>query len=364
MMGQHGADGPAWRPAGTSGRKTGLRVDDYRPVNGDHLCSVWTDPLTDRRTAHRFLASATEGQEALWVQDRLRAAGAFPGEDPSTISARFAYYSTDDVHVAGGCFDSERMRQFWADKAAEAAGRRASHVRAVAEMAWALRGLPGTDETPVFESSLNPHLAPLPMSVLCQYGSTRFSAESLLAMLLCHPLVMIGEDVHRNPFYLIHEHFPERFATVRNDPVGSLLPIWMHFLEQQDSAADLAGFLCNSLPTLVPAVRVWVMLAGLSKPLALDSESDAVEPIDSQLFGLKTLDRRGRLFTIWPDSHLVVGGAVQVGIIDNLGVLDVAYQNDAGRIIVARRGAFSARETARFATMASAVGRALASLNG
>ncbi|MGH2405519.1 MAG: MEDS domain-containing protein, partial [bacterium] len=265
--------------------------------------------------------------------------------------------------IKGGWFDPDRMRQFWSDRAAEAVSRRTRHVRAVAEMAWALRALPGTDEAPLFESSLNPHLRPLPMSVICQYGSTRFSAEILLAMVLSHPLIMIGETVHHNPFFVDHDRFPERFAAARTNLAGALVPIWMHFLARQGSVANLATFLCNSLPTLIAADRVWVALDGLPHPLALDVESDSIDPADSEVFRRKTLDRRGRLHTLWPSSDRVVGGAVQFGNLDYLGALEVTYYGNAGRLLAARRGPFTNGDTARFASMASAVGRALASLS-
>lgn len=308
-----------------------------------------------------FLESATDGQESLWIRDRSGDSNPKASNGAASDATRIACYSTDDVHVSGGWFDPDRMRRFWADRAVEAAARRTSHVRAVAEMAWALRELPGTDEAPVFESSLNPHLSPLPMSVICQYGSTRFSADILLAMILCHPLVMIGEVVYHNPYFVDHDHFSERFAALRSDPAGALLPIWMHFLERLDSMESLATFLCNSLPTLISADRVWVMLPGLAGPLALDVESDSVDAADPQTFRLKTLDRRGRLYTFWPSSHGLVGGAVQLGTLDYFGALEVAYHHNAGRLVVARRGPFAHRDTARFTSMASAVGRAIAS---
>jgi hypothetical protein len=35
-----------------------VSIEQYRPVNGDHLCSLWTDPATDRRTGRRYLDGA------------------------------------------------------------------------------------------------------------------------------------------------------------------------------------------------------------------------------------------------------------------------------------------------------------------
>jgi len=336
-----------------------VHIEDYSPRDGDHLCSLWTDPVTDRAVGTRFLAGGDAAERGLWILDSSRDGECGIPADFAAGSGPFIRYSTDRVHVEGGRFDPDRMRGFWSSRAAETAPSGAKHLRAVAEMAWALRALPGTDQAPAFESSLNPHLHSLPLSVICQYGSTKFSAEILLAMILSHPLVVIGDRVMTNPFSIDHEHFPERFAALRGDSQAALVPMWSHFLHELPSTTEVATFLCNSLPTLIGAERVWVTLHGMPEPLMLEVATDRVTATDLEPVRRLTLDRRGRLYGLWPGSERIAGGAVQFGMIEGLGVLESTYYRDTGRIIVTRTDAFARPELARFATIASEVARAM-----
>jgi len=303
----------------------------------------------------RFLRSIGPDENALCVLDPSRdslheSPEAFPDFAPAT-------YSTSNVHLDGGYFDPARMRGFWRTRSLEAASRGVRHLRAVAEMAWALRGLPGTEHAEVFESSLNPALAGLPISVICQYGSTRFPPRILLAMLLNHPKVVIGERVFSNPFYVDHDEFPARLERLGTDPIDALIPIWRHFLHRLPSSRELATFLCNSLPSLIPSTSVFVRTDGVECHFdttleALNDNGHVASP--PGVFS--------RLFALWASSHEMLGGAVHVGTEGAQTVLDATYEGLSTRVTLVRTGSFSSGELIRFTGLASAVGTALAAL--
>jgi len=333
-----------WAPPAESG----VPLSRYHPVGGDHLCSLWTDPQRDRQAAARFLAGCAEGEQAFWIQDALRAGLPAEGEADR--------YTTDGVHVRGAVFLPGRMRAFWRDETLRRRDTGARHVRAVAEMTWALRGLPGTEELPVFESSLNPALTSLPLSVICQYGSSGFAPETVLAVVLSHPLVVIGEQVYPNPFYVPDDRFSERFARLRADPVSALVPVWTHFLHRQPSAEALAAFACNSLPTLLGATRVWVGLREVEATLALDVERDRLERVGPA--DLPVLEQRGRLHALWPSIGRRPGGAVHSGTVGGLAALEATLEEARARVVVARPH-FGGGDVALFVTLGVTLAQAL-----
>lgn len=333
---------------------TGIHLGEYRPGNGDHLCSVWTHPRDDRRAGMRFLQNVGPDEGALCVLDPSRD---LLGEPPREPDFSPAIYSTSNVHVEGGYFDPERMRGFWRQRSLEASGRGVRHLRAVAEMAWALQGLPGTEHAEVFESSLNPALSTLPISVICQYGSTRFPPRIVLAMLLIHPKVIIGERLFSNPFYVKDEEFPARLERLSVDSIGALIPIWRHFLHRLPSSRDLATFLCNSLPSLLPSTSVSVQIEGAA--CGLDTTLEVLTEVDDAAPPSGTLTR---LVALWATSHGMLGGAVHVGTDGTRRVLDVTFEGGLSRIVLERTDDFSSRELLRFTNLASAVGTALAAL--
>lgn len=328
--------------------RQGTAIADYRPEDGDHLCSLWTDPPTDRLAARRFLLGAGPGEASLAILDPSRDADPRAAGIAAGLAAeRVELLSTDQAHVDGGAFDPERMRRFWAARAAgaRAAGRR--HLRAVAEMAWQVRGLPGTGEAPLFESSLTPLFSSFPASVLCQYGSTRFTAETVLAMALSHPLVVIGEAVFPNPFHVAHERFAERFEGLRRDPAAALVPAWAYFLRAQPSRAAVGAFLCNSLPTLIGAEQVVVALRGLPSPLALEVDRDRVEPADEgRCRAARAAGRRSRVLAEGP------WGTVRAGRAYGAGALTACLAGGEGTVTAARDGGFPDLDQARFVPLA------------
>jgi hypothetical protein len=336
--------------------QTGIPIMNYHPSEGAHLCSLWTDPATDRITASRFLLNLDADERALCVLEMSREGTPQTRSAAAALTtARVSVVFTDDVHVARGVFDPDRMRAFWLDQARQASKSGGRHLRAVAEMAWVLRGCPGTGQAPVFESSLNPHLQPLPVSVICQYGSSQFGSDLLLGMVLSHPLVVIEDTVFFNPFSVTHERFAAHYEAVRVDAAAALVPVWAYFLSAQPLLSSMGRFLCNSLPTLISTDRVLVILRGLASPLQLVVRDDRVIaadetlPFPAALNGL-ALCAEGA----W--------GRVRSGRVDGGSIMMASFADDAGSIVATRDGTYSQQDEIRFTTLAWRAAHAIRTL--
>jgi signal transduction histidine kinase len=87
--------------------------------------------------------------------------------------------------------------------------RKAGHAgcRITGEMTWALDG--GLKNLAEFEARLNlngvyeRHMC----TGLCQYDMRRFTPEMLREMIIMHPLVVVGDRVCRNPYYVAPERY-------------------------------------------------------------------------------------------------------------------------------------------------------------
>jgi hypothetical protein len=338
--------------------QTNVPISRYCPSPGAHLCSLWTDPATDRLAASTFLRNAGADEQALCIFEPTRETESETRLAAAALSQGYAsVFFTDDVHIAGGFFDPDRMRAFWVTQAQKASHSGARHLRAVAEMAWALRGCPGTGEAPVFESSLNRLLLPLPISVICQYGSTRFAPELLLAMVLSHPLVVIGEDVFFNPFSVSHDRFPSHYQALKANPVAALVPVWAYLLSALPTLATVGTFLCNSLPTLVAADRVLVTFQGLLSPVQLAVSDDRVDWSDGALahqFAAASTRLALRAEGPW--------GRVRSGRGEGMAIMTASFADDAGRIIVTRDEAYSQQDELQFVMLAWHTAQAMSAL--
>jgi hypothetical protein len=79
--------------------------------------------------------------------------------------------------------------------------------RVSGEMSWALRGLPGSDRLPEYEALVNDVLEEHPITAICQYDARRFDGGTLFDILKVHPMMIVGGQVVRNPYYVRPEEF-------------------------------------------------------------------------------------------------------------------------------------------------------------
>jgi PAS domain S-box-containing protein len=107
-----------------------------------------------------------------------------------------------DVYLAGGRFDPEAVFDFAAGAGAQAVGAGFRALRIAGEMTWVLRGDPGADRILEYERKVNERIPELPVTAICQYDRTRFSPEVIRDVIRTHPLVVVGDRVCRN-FYFV-----------------------------------------------------------------------------------------------------------------------------------------------------------------
>lgn len=184
-------------------------------AQGDHLCAFYRG-LRDRdRVLIPYLrAGLVVGDKCLCVVDAT---------DPETVLAELRCHLDADRRVAErqldvlasqhtylhtGGFRTDRMIEFWDGAVRSALGEGGfSFVRAVGEMTWALRDVPGVDELVGYESRLNRFVPLHPQVILCLYDLERFSGELIMDILKTHPKILVRGMVTENPYYLEPEEF-------------------------------------------------------------------------------------------------------------------------------------------------------------
>ena len=116
--------------------------------------------------------------------------------------------SSGQLALHEGLDNADAMVELFSDMAvkAEKAGYRL--IRICGDMAWGLEKMPSTDELVGWEAKYDLHIAPkFPFLALCQYYLGAFGGEVVLDALKTHPLCIVGELVHENPFYTSPEKF-------------------------------------------------------------------------------------------------------------------------------------------------------------
>jgi signal transduction histidine kinase len=174
----------------------------------DHVCTLYEEREEEVAIAVSYLrAGLDRGEFCVCVVDdggeSIRAALASAGVDidAEIRKARLAFF---EQPLAQGLQTRDmlgKIEQFASES------RKAGHTgfRIVGEMSWALDGdLKALAE---FEARLNLNRVwqRHACAGLCQFDVRRFTPETLREMIIVHPLVVIGDRICRNPYYVAPE---------------------------------------------------------------------------------------------------------------------------------------------------------------
>lgn len=181
-----------------------------------HLCLIYDDEAERREVVAKFVedgfvagervAYFTEA-DPLAVRTWLHERGLELPESPA-----FGLFEARDVYYPDGEFLLERMPAYWRAFHSEAAALGFPGERATGETSWS-REVPGGERIVEYEAGLNQVLADLPVTVLCQYDVRLFDGATIFDVLRVHPLMLVGGQIVRNPYYEKPEEFLRRSAS-------------------------------------------------------------------------------------------------------------------------------------------------------
>lgn len=106
------------------------------------------------------------------------------------------------AHLRPGWFDQHAMLALVEEVLSKAKREGFPYTRWVASMGWALEGARGNEDLVEYCARLNAVVANHDVTIVCTYDCTKFSARTVLDVLRCHPLAVIGGLVQVNPFFV------------------------------------------------------------------------------------------------------------------------------------------------------------------
>ncbi|HEX9053058.1 MAG TPA: MEDS domain-containing protein [Anaeromyxobacter sp.] len=184
------------------------RLGDLGPH--DHLCLIYETRGEQLRTMIPFLRQGLEhgdrcvyvadGDTAAAASDAMRAGGVPVDEAVERGALLVAGYR--QIYLAPGRFEPDAVLDFAAGAGHQAASDGYRALRIAGEMAWALRGDPGADRILEYERKVNERIPSTPVTAVCQYDRSRFSPEVIRDVIRTHPLVVVGNRVCRNFYYV------------------------------------------------------------------------------------------------------------------------------------------------------------------
>jgi hypothetical protein len=155
------------------------------------------------------------------LREKLKGRGADVAAAES--SEQFKVLTEDETYIAGGSFAKNRMAGMLKDLLEDARKGSRPTVRALGEMSWALRNLPGTDELAEYECMVNELCTTYGCTLACAYDVNRFSGRVLADAFATHSHIVLNGVIHENPHYMPPEEFVSHVRRRSSGP-GRLRP--------------------------------------------------------------------------------------------------------------------------------------------
>jgi signal transduction histidine kinase len=194
--------------AGDRFERVRAAIEELGPA--DHACTLYDQPGEAVAIAVSYIrAGLDRGELCVCVVDddgeRILDALASEGVDIDREmgNGRLVMFEKPLAHGLETRDMLEKIEQF------AASSRKAGHAgfRLVGEMSWALNG--NMKDLAEFEARLNLNRVweRYACTGLCQFDVRRFKPETLREMIIVHPLVVIGDRICRNPYYVPPEQY-------------------------------------------------------------------------------------------------------------------------------------------------------------
>ena len=181
----------------------------------DHLCLIYETREEQFASIIPFMRIGLErGEKCIYIVDDNTADAVLTAMHSEGINVQSAIKSgalviatKQDAYLKNGYFDPDWMIYFLKETtdATKAAGFKA--LRVTGEMTWALGNDHGVDRLIEYESKLNYFFPHSDVLAICQYNRNRFKPDIILEVIHTHPIVIYGDMVCENLYYIPPDEF-------------------------------------------------------------------------------------------------------------------------------------------------------------
>lgn len=194
---------------------------------GDHVCCLYESDHERLATLSSFVKQGGERREKIiHIVDELAPSITTFAADVKRRCAsgrgvekeQLVVLTAQDVYLRDGVFNPEETLSFFRNETDRALSEGYSGLRVVSEMTWALRKRPGSEELIEFEAKLDAYLPHSRCIAMCRWDLRSFPPIVLLYAMTTHPIVLMGEEVYDNAYYMP----PPDFLARRGIPVATL----------------------------------------------------------------------------------------------------------------------------------------------
>lgn len=185
-------------------------------ANATHICAFFDSESQEYDCLIPYFAEGlAQGEQVVTIRDaskcgehvaKLRERMPAPIDLPIRNN-QLRVVASEETYLQDGTFEAERMYAMLESVLKDAAGSPFERVRTCGDMTWALRNMPGTDELMEYESGVNKLIRDFDCTLMCVYDVNKFSGRAVMDVLATHPMVVMGDRIYENPYYVEPENF-------------------------------------------------------------------------------------------------------------------------------------------------------------
>ena len=180
-----------------------------------HICAFFHDLDEEHRVLRSFIRDGmARGERAFHIVDpqlreeHLKRLAELGINVPHAIEAgQLEVRQWQNAYLRGDHFDQDAMLALSEQVLQAGAAAGYPLTRLLAHMEWALLDKPGVDQLVEYETRLNYVLPKYDDPVICTYDLSKFGSSVAMDIMRTHPVVIIGEVLQENPFFVPPDRF-------------------------------------------------------------------------------------------------------------------------------------------------------------
>ncbi len=180
-----------------------------------HICAFFNGADEEYRVLRSFIKEGFErGDRACHLvspdlrEDHLKRLADDGIDVPQAMgTGQLEVQRWQDSYLRDDRFDQDAMLAWVEGRLKSGATSGYSLTRLVAHMEWALLDKPGTGDLLEYETRLNYVLPKYDDPVICTYDLSKFDASVVIDIMRTHPVIIIGEVMQENPFFVPPDQF-------------------------------------------------------------------------------------------------------------------------------------------------------------
>ena len=214
-------------PIATKPRK--VTVCGHKLHRSTHVCAFFDSSAQEAACVAPYFAEGLDNGEQVFAiraaaevvpyVKRLSAAISRSFE-PEIASGQLRLRATEETYLAPPGFESDRMYEMLVQVLHESQATGHPRIRTCGDMGWALTGLRDLSQLMEYEARVNLLTEVHDCTFMCVYDLNKFGGRAIMDVLSTHPMVVMGDRVYENPYYMEPAEFLSRmFRRATDSPL-------------------------------------------------------------------------------------------------------------------------------------------------